>query len=143
MNETLVTLCAMTLIIGLLKCIMAGSSVEKQFLIICGLLLTILMVNCFSKIDFTKNHDYVNQTIKESDFDALVVNKAADLVEENLCNALNSRYNYVCEAEVCLLYDNNSCVIDCVKIKGSNEKGYIRSFISDYLCLDERSIYFD
>ncbi len=142
MNETLVTLCTVIIFMGLMKCILSGSAIEKHFSLVCGLLFLVILTGGLMKIDFSTDTAIKGPTVQGGDYEELVEKKATSLVEKNLCNALKSRYDYSCKAEVSLAYANGSYFIDRVEIEGGREVGYIRSFISDYLCLDERCIYF-
>ena len=141
MNGNITVLCSVILIIGLFRCVITGTALEKHFSLIYGLILLILIVKNILGYNFTPLTEEYRQITGSEDFESLVKEKAAQIIEENVCGALNLRYGYICDAEIFLYREGDTYRVQEVIIKGE-EKGYIKQFVSDYLVLDEGSIEF-
>jgi len=142
MNESTTVLCTVIIVIGLLRCLIAGTTMEKHFSLISGIVVLVIILNNIANIEFESYSDNYSEKTNNSDYERIVEDKATSIIEENVCRSLKGRYGYECEADVTLAYVDGTYVVKRVIISGGEEVGYIKEYLSDYLSLDEGCIDF-
>lgn len=143
MKESFLTLCTFVVACGLVRCFIAGTSLEKHFSMVSGIIVLLIIVGGIREFDL-KNITVpkIDTEQSESAYDELVISKATAIVEENISATVLSRYGLTCDAQVVLEEGDSAFSIKSVLISGIDEVGYIRLYLADYLSVEEDVISF-
>ncbi len=143
MKDSFMMLCSFVVACGLIRCFIAGTSLEKHFSMVSGIILLLILIGGIKGLDLPDlNLSSDNSVHARSDYDELVILKASEIIEGNISTALSSRYGVQCKAKVDLEQTESTYLIKSVMISGIDEVGYIKLYLADYLSVEEDVIDF-
>ena len=142
MKAFFLNLCAFVIFAGLLRCLVSEERFAKYFSLISGILLLVLIVRGFPKVEIDLPEASEQSVFSDSAYEDAVIARSEQVLSDR-AQSLLSEQGIACTVRVTLTYENDAIALDTVRVQGIRQSDTVSKLLGEYFSVEENVIEFD